>query len=441
MEYRVHTISWNITKRCNIQCAHCYLDAAYRTGERIGELSTEECFRIIDQIEEVNPHALLILTGGEPLLRKDIFEIARYASQKKFMVVIGTNGTILNDKLVQKMVAAGVKGVSISLHSVRPEAHDHFTQVPGSWQKAVRGAQVLKRNQVEFIIQTSTMSWNYDEIPRIVDFAYELGARFFNLYFLVCTGRGQGLSGKDISEARYEAMLVQVFEMQKKYQGKMLISAKCTPQYKRIVYEADPNSPYLKSYSGGCPAATHYAQITPTGEVTPCPYMSIPLGNVRKKSFAEIWHTSPLLNQLRDRKLLQGRCGSCEFKVVCSGCRARAFAETGNYLAEDPSCQYEPGKYNFVEIKLEETLTLGLEADFQLTWTDEAKKRLEMIPSFARGMVIKGVEGYARSKGYSVITPELMKEVREKAMQNMGGMFSLFKKNENNLLQIQDLKN
>jgi radical SAM protein with 4Fe4S-binding SPASM domain len=430
MEYRAHTISWNITRRCNINCAHCYLDAAFRTGEQADELSTEECFRVIDQIEEVNPSALLILTGGEPLLRKDLFEIVRYASQKKFMVVVGTNGTMLNDRLAQKMMEAGVKGVSISIHSAKPEAHDHFTRVPRSWQNTIRGAEVLKRNNIEFVIQTSTMPWNYDEIPEVVDLAYNLGARFFNLYFLVCTGRGQGLTGQDITEAQYEAMLVRVFEMQKKYQGKMLISAKCTPQYKRIVYEADPDSPYLKSYSGGCPAATHYAQITPKGDVTPCPYMSIPLGNVKETRFAEIWNTSLVLNQLRDRKLLQGRCGSCEFQKVCSGCRARAFAETGDYLAEDPSCQYEPGKYRFVEIKLEETLTLGLEADFQLTWTEEAKKRLERIPSFARGMVIKGTENYARSKGYQEITPELMKEVREKAMKNMGGMFSLFKKNE-----------
>jgi len=346
------------------------------------------------------------------------------------MVVIGTNGTLLNDKLAERMIEAGVKGVSISLHSVKPDAHDRFTQVPRSWQNAVRGAGILKRNHLEFVIQTSTMAWNYDEIPDIVDFAHQLGARFFNLYFLVCTGRGQGLSGSDISGAQYEAMLAQVFEMQKKYQGQMLISAKCTPQYKRIVYEADPHSPYIKTYSGGCPAATHYAQITPKGDVTPCPYMSIPLGNVKENRFADIWNHSPVLNQLRNRKLLQGRCGRCEFQSVCSGCRARAFAETGDYLAEDPSCQYEPGKYHFVEIKLEETLTLGLEADFQLTWTEEAQKRLERIPSFARGMVVKGVEAYARSKGYREITPELMKEVREKAMQNMGGMFALFKKNE-----------
>jgi len=430
MEYRAHTISWNITKRCNLNCAHCYLDAAFRSGERTDELSTEECFRVIDQIEEINPSALLILTGGEPLLRKDIFEIIRYASRRRFMVVIGTNGTLLNDKLAERMIEAGVKGVSISLHSVKPDAHDRFTQVPRSWQNAVRGAGILKRNHLEFVIQTSTMAWNYDEIPDIVDFAHQLGARFFNLYFLVCTGRGQGLSGSDISGAQYEAMLAQVFEMQKKYQGQMLISAKCTPQYKRIVYEADPHSPYIKTYSGGCPAATHYAQITPKGDVTPCPYMSIPLGNVKENRFADIWNHSPVLNQLRNRKLLQGRCGRCEFQSVCSGCRARAFAETGDYLAEDPSCQYEPGKYHFVEIKLEETLTLGLEADFQLTWTEEAQKRLERIPSFARGMVVKGVEAYARSKGYREITPELMKEVREKAMQNMGGMFALFKKNE-----------
>lgn len=132
MESHTHSISWNITQRCNLNCAHCYLDADFRLGRRRDELTTKECFQVVDQIAEVNPNALLILTGGEPLLRKDLCDIAHYATEKSFTVVVGTNGTPVNNDIAERLIQSGVKGASISLHSLRPEAHDSFTQVPGS---------------------------------------------------------------------------------------------------------------------------------------------------------------------------------------------------------------------------------------------------------------------------------------------------------------------
>lgn len=360
----------------------------------------------------MNPNALLILTGGEPLLRKDLCDITRCATDRGFTVVVGTNGTPLNDELAERLLASGVKGASISLHSLRPEAHDGFTRVTGSWLGAVRGAELLKRKGLEFIIQTSVMSWNYEEIPQLIDFAYGLGAKATNIYFLVCTGRGQDLT--DLPAADYETMLSRLYQIQKDYRGKMLIGAKCAPQYKRIVYEQDSSSPFLQTYSGGCPAATYYCRITPKGDLTPCPYMPLAAGNLREKSFAELWHHTPVIEGVRNRALLQGRCGVCELKNICGGCRARAFARTGNYLAEDPSCQYEPGKYGFRTVALQKEFTFGLEAEFQSLWSEEARSRLERVPSFARGMVIKSVERFARENCYPVITPEVMAEARQK---------------------------
>ncbi|MBI3077187.1 MAG: radical SAM protein [Deltaproteobacteria bacterium] len=410
MEPLPHTISWNITRRCNLHCAHCYLDAAFREGRRGDELDTGECLRVIDQITAVNPNALLILTGGEPLLRPDLFTIADYATRQGLLPVIGTNGTLLTRGLAQKMLRHGVKGVGLSLHALRPEAHDAFTGVPGSWARAVRGAAMLRDTRRDFIIQTCCASWNYDEIPALADFAHELGARVFNLYFLVCSGRGQGMT--DISAARREAILGRLFEIQKAYEGRLLVGAKCAPQYQRIIYQADPASPFLRTFSGGCPAAIHYCQITPRGDVTPCPYLSVPAGNVRETPFAEIWQAAPLLVELRDRGRLRGRCGRCEFRTICSGCRARAYAETRDWFAEDPSCPYEPGRHGQVPIGLDVTRTFGLEAEGEMVWTESARERLARVPSFARGMVLKGVERFARERGLAEVTPEVMQEAR-----------------------------
>ncbi len=411
MNYQTHTISWNVTKRCNLNCEHCYLDADFRAGRKVDELTTQNCFNIIEQISEINPNALLILTGGEPLLRPDIFEVARFAADRDFFVVFATNGTTVNQENAQQMVDAGVKGVSISLHSSRAEQHDDFTAVPGSWQSAINSTKALRKAGLEFVIQTSVMTWNYDEIADIAALTHELGSKFFNLYFLVCTGRGQGIT--DVSAERYESALRHLYELQKDYIGRMLISAKCTPQYKRIIYEANPNSPFLKTYSGGCPAATHYCQIDPNGEVTPCPYMPIGVGNLLEGTFARIWQEAPLLNELRNRSLLEGRCGECEFKSLCSGCRARAYAETQNYMAEDSSCTYTPGEFGGKEIILAEEETFGTEVKYELAWDEEAQRRLLAIPSFARGMVVKGVEHFARENQLSVVTADVMQQARE----------------------------
>jgi AdoMet-dependent heme synthase len=426
MDFRTYSISWNLTKRCNLNCDHCYLDADFRGGARTDELGTEECFRVIDQIAEVNPNAFLILTGGEPLLRPDIYEIVRYAADKKFMVVLGTNGTMINHTVAKKIKAAGAHGVGISIDSMDAIKHNKFRGVDQAWENSTKAFEILNEVGVDFLIQMSVSEMNYTEIPDVVAYAESIGAIAFNLYFLVCTGRGQG--NTDISNAAYEDALKTLYKLQMEYKGRLMINSKCAPQYKRVVYENDPESVYQRTYSGGCPAGTHYGRISPEGDLTPCPFIAESVGNLKDSSFKDLWENAPLMNQLRDRKKLEGKCGACEFSSMCSGCRARAFAETGNYMAEDNSCDYEPGKYGGKEITLKIEDTLGLEVEYKSQWTEEAAERLQKIPSFARGMVIKSVERYAEESGYKIINAEVVKKSREEMIEKRGAMFPFLKK-------------
>jgi radical SAM protein with 4Fe4S-binding SPASM domain len=416
--FRSHVISWNLTKKCNLRCEHCYISAGrISKAEARDELSTEECFGVIDQICEVNAEALLILTGGEPLLRKDVFDIASYANSKGIWVVVGTNGVLVSDELCGRIMAAGIKGVSLSLDSLDRETHDRFRGVQGAWDNTVTGSAVLSRLGLPFIIQTTIAEHNADDIVEIARFANELGARVFNLYFLVPTGRGAYIS--DVTPQRYEDILADLLGLQSEFAGKMLVNAKCAPHYQRVLYEHDPESPFLKTFSagaGGCPAGTHYLGIRPNGDVTPCPYLPVYGGNLRERGFREIWEKSEVFTRIRERGELGGRCGSCEFDRLCGGCRARAYGAKGDYMAEDPWCVYQPGQHGFRTISFDGVTTYGLEPDSKLPWTAEALERLERVPGFVRGMLSRRVETYAAEHGHREVTIDVMREVREQAI-------------------------
>ncbi len=417
--FRPYVISWNITKRCNLACAHCYIDAVRRKiGE--GELSTEQCFRIADSIAETNPGCLVILTGGEPLMREDIFEVASRCASRGLFTVMGTNGVMLTRERVQRAKDAGVRGFGISIDSTAAGPHDEFRGVPGAWQRSIDGIEAIKQVGMEFLIQTSLMSFNFDRLEQMAELVIELGSPILNVYYLVCTGRGQGLSPLEPEE--YERSLHELYRLQEKYRGRLMLNAKCAPHYKRIVHQHDPASTFLKTYDGGCPAATHYARITPEGKLTPCPYMPTEAGDLTEASFAEIWRDSAVLRRMREHQL-GGKCGGCEYTKVCGGCRARALALEGDYMAEDPWCGYEPTGAAVIE--LPETEAYGKEQPTELAWTPEALARLERIPRFARGMVTRRVEAYCKARGISEVTAELMQTLREKVTS---GTFSFFGK-------------
>ena len=403
------------------------------TASTADELDTDTALKVIDEIAELNPNLILILTGGEPLLRKDIFDLSRHAARKGMMVLLGTNACLINDEVAKKLKDNGFSGIGISLDSIHPEVHDSIRGMKGSWEKAVEGMKACKRQGLEIQIQTTVFKKNYDEIPELVAFANDMGARVFNLFFLVCTGRGQDIT--DITSKQYEDALKQIYKLHNQYEGTMLVSAKCAPHYRRIAYEMNPESALVKYYSGGCPAGTNYCRITPEGNVTPCPYMDTSWGNLKEKSFAEIWNNSGILKELREADL-KGRCGECEFESMCKGCRARALVTTGDQMAEDSWCDYEPGKYGGKKLKFKEENTFGLDKKFELSWSEDAKKRLGKVPSFGKGMVIKRVEQYAREKGYSEITPDIMREAKEKMAVDKKAMFPFMK-----LLQKKATKN
>lgn len=444
--YRAYSVSWNLTQRCNLHCAHCYMSAS-ASAETAGELSTRECQRVMDEIAQVNPEVLLILTGGEPLIRKDIFDLASYGTDKGFTVVLGSNGVLLREAEARRMRQSGIQGASISLDSVDPQRHDTFRRLPGAWAGAVRATKILRAEGLDFSIHTSITTWNVHEMSAMIDLARELGARVLNFFFLVRTGRGADLT--DITPDQYEHLLSVIAKAQgvgradsraesrpdgyraedpwsvpTGRSGDMVIRAKCAPHLRRILYEFDPQSPLLQNYAqGSCPAGKHYCRITPTGMVTPCPYMPVVAGNLRTTSFADIWRHAKPMRELRHPQL-GGRCGTCEFSQLCGGCRCRAYATYGDYLAEDPACGYQPGAHGGTPIVLSDEQTFGFEPHFTLTWSTEAQARLQRLPSFARGMVAKGVERYATEQHLRLITPEVMQTVREQAEQRSGRRFS-----------------
>ena len=448
--YTAYSVSWNLTQRCNLECAHCYM-SAFAGADTRGELTTAECRRVIDEIAEINPNVFLILTGGEPLLRRDIWHVAGYAAAKRFTTVFGTNGVLLREREAKLMREHGVLGASISLDSTDAKKHDAFRHLPNAWDGAVRATRVLADEGLDFSLHMSVTDWNVEEVPAMIDLAKELGAKVLNFFFLVRTGRGRDLT--DIDAAAYERILTYLAKAQGVGSGPpsfvqrllgrapetappadkfedpwstpvgradgLLIRAKCAPHFRRVLYQLNPSSPLLQNYAhGSCPAGKYYCRITPAGDVTPCPYMPVAAGNLRERSFAELWRGAPVFDDLRDPKL-GGRCGACEFSKICGGCRCRAYATYGDYLAEDPACGYQPGAYGGRVIELPAEVTFGLPVDYQLGWEPAARERLQAIPSFARGMVVRAVEAHARGRGETTITPALLAEVRAR----WGGRF------------------
>jgi len=374
---------------------------AGRNAER--ELSTIECQRVLDEMKSLGTE-MVILTGGEPLLRKDIFDIASYASDLGMWVVMGTNGVLVTDRVARRMVECGVRGVGISIDSIDPEKHDGFRGGPNAWKHSVRALEICRAQGLEVLVQSTIMEMNYAELPALIEFARDKGAWSFNLYFLIQTGRGQQMN--DLGPERTATILSDLADAQDRYRP-MLVRAKCAPQYKQIAYEKGKGG----LESGGCMAGTQYGRITPDGSVTPCPYMNVVAGNVLQESFVDIWNTSPVLQRLRDLKQLKGRCGRCEFNELCGGCRCRAQAAFGDYLQEDPACTYEPTG-----------VSLEMPA---LAWSEAAHARLQRIPiAFIRAQVRKGMEAYARRKEVTLITPDVMKEAmsgagRPESFKNM----------------------
>lgn len=345
-------MSWNVTRECNMKCSHCYINATEKKLDN--ELTTQEAKKLMDQICQVS-RPLLILSGGEPLLRPDIFELIEYGSAKGLKMGLGSNGSLIDDAVAGKLKAAGIATVSISLDSNIPAQHDEFRGVEGAWEKAVNACKALRKNNVLVQVNTTLTQQNYNQIDDIMSLAEGIGVENFHLFFLVPTGRGIKLT--DISPQKYEDMITTTFAKVAKH--KLNVRPSCAPQFMRIAKGMGLD---MRQWIRGCIAGLYYCRIYPNGDVTPCPYLPIKLGNVREKSFKEIWFNSSIFKALRDPNSLKGKCGACEYRTLCGGCRARAYGLSSDfidycgdlhepaelksdYLTEDPWCVYQPKTY------------------------------------------------------------------------------------------------
>jgi radical SAM protein with 4Fe4S-binding SPASM domain len=385
---------------------------------------------VIDEIAAFAPECVTILTGGEPLLRRDILDIVRRAADRGLWVVVGTNGVRISENVARRLAEAGARGLSLSLDALDPDRHDRFRRVRGAWQNTVEGAQILHRTGLPFIVQTTAGAHNLGELDAIADFAHDrLAAKVWNLYFLVPTGRGQFVS--DITPAQYDEVLASLFRIQRKYERRMLVNAKCAPHYIKTVLEnaagsgaSEPSS--FRVYSGGaggCPAGTHYMGIRPNGDITPCPYLPVFAGNLRGASLADLWTGSDVFTGIRARTSLGGRCGACEMNGHCGGCRARAYGMTGDVMAEDPLCTHTPGKFagapllarngnGGVNANGPRPIEYGLDSPATIAWDDDATERMKRVPAFVRGMVMRAVEDSCRKNGIGRVTVEELERIR-----------------------------
>jgi len=316
-------VAWEVTAACNLSCPYCRASASSRPDA--DELSTEEALSFLDSIAPLQP--MLILSGGEPLLRPDIFLLARHAAALGLRVSLASNGTLITPQLADEIAASGISRVSISLDGVAAEKHDQ-SRGEGSFQAAMQGIQALQ-GRVDFQINNTLTSRNVSDVPAIFDLAQRAGARALHFFFLVATGRGRE---KDlITPERQEELLLQIDS--ERSQRSIEVQVTCAPQYARI---ARPG----RGRAGGCLAGRSFVFVSRKGDVYPCGYFPLHLGNIREKNFIDIWQNAPELQALRERNL-KGKCGRCSFSGACGGCRARAYAETGDFLGPDPSCRLE----------------------------------------------------------------------------------------------------
>jgi AdoMet-dependent heme synthase len=338
-------VAWETTRNCNLNCVHCRASAD--RGPFSGELDTAAAFQLLDQIAAVGS-PIVILTGGEPLLRPDIFEIARYGTGKGLRMVMAPNGTLITKQAAEQMAAAGIKRISISIDGADRPSHDVFRGVEGAFDGALGGIERAKAAGIEFQINTTITKTNLAQLEQIQKLAVALGAVAHHIFLLVPTGRGKYIVDQEISAREYEDTLNWFYDQRDK--APLQLKATCAPHYYRVLRQRAGKEGKTVAFSThgldavtrGCLGGTGFCFISHRGIVQPCGFLDVNCGNVLERSFCDIWNGSEVFQTLRNFDLLKGKCGRCEFKRVCGGCRARAFEATGDYMTEEPLCLYQP---------------------------------------------------------------------------------------------------
>lgn len=329
-------ISWNTTRQCNQFCRHCYRAAGAEPDP--DELTTDEGRQLLEEIARAG-FKIMVLSGGEPLMREDIYDLCRHGTEQGLRVVLGTNGTLITPAVVARLKAAGLARVGISLDHIDPAIHDEWRCMPGAWEASVQGMKHCLEGGLPFQIHTTVTERNAQIITQMTDLAGELGAVGHHIFFLVPTGRGEDIEAESLKAREYERLLSCILDKQREVE--IELKPTCAPQFMRIARRKGIPMRYTK----GCLAGTAYCVIIPNGDVQPCPYLPLKVGNVRETPFSEIWATSPVFSRLRTEKP-SGRCQDCDAETICGGCRARAYYySAGDYMAEDPWCLYRsPGR-------------------------------------------------------------------------------------------------
>jgi radical SAM protein with 4Fe4S-binding SPASM domain len=388
-------IFWEVTQGCNLRCIHCRAAATELSSPQ--DLSTAEARAIIEQISAYGS-PILVLSGGEPLYREDIYELAGYATERGLRVALATNGTLVNGEVAGKIVAAGVKRVSISLDGADAETHDSFRGIPGAFERALTGLQNLRQLGMSVQINMTIARHNVHQLPRVLELARSVGADALHTFLLVPVGCGVEIAEQQmVPPEEYERILHWFYD--RSLEGGIELKATCAPHYFRVVRQrraqerrdvgygsqavapaavdgkigpadmlmpsgtgivikknAEREGPTahtahhgghpggMQAMTKGCLAGEGVCFISFEGKVYPCGYLPVEAGNLRQQAFAEIWEQSQVFSLLRDSANLKGKCGCCEFRNVCMGCRARAYAATGDMLQEEPFCAYQPRK-------------------------------------------------------------------------------------------------
>lgn len=340
-------VAWELTRGCNLNCVHCR--AAASRGPHPGELGRGKCQEVMAQIAELG-RPIVILTGGEPLLREDVFEIAAYGSELGLRMVMATNGTLITNAVLQKLRKAGIQRVSISIDGADKEQHDRFRMVDGAFEGAVDGARRLREAGIDFQINTTVTRHNVSRVREIMDLAVSLGAVAHHLFLLVPTGRAREMVDQEIDARAYEKLLRWFYRMREK--TPLHLKATCAPHYYRILRQearargqaVDFAHYGLDAVTRGCLGGTGFCFIAYNGVVQPCGYLEMNCGDLKEDSFGKIWRESPVFGKLRDYASYKGKCGRCSYLRFCGGCRARAYEATGDFLAEEPLCLFEPGQ-------------------------------------------------------------------------------------------------
>jgi len=360
-------IVWDITARCNLRCKHCYSTAGRPLPK---ELSTSEVVSVLNDLAELGV-AAIAYSGGEPLLRPDFFEILEATRDLGIFPALATNATLINREVAKKLKQVGVGFVQISLDGASPATHDSFRGVEGAFEKTLEGIKNALDQGLFVEVSTTITRFNVNEVDSIIDLCEKLGVNWFMMFNFVPTGRGRFIVENDLSPYEREEVLHKLWSRLKENPGLPVLST--APQFARVALQMEgvgevavvPTHFYnmtlhgrlkgLSEFVGGCGAGRCYAAIEPEGQIQPCVFFPLTVGNVREIKFSETWDTNPVFWDLRDRDKLKGGCGVCKYKYVCGGCRARAYGYFGDYLAPDPGCIVNHGDWERLTQELDKS--------------------------------------------------------------------------------------